>query len=190
MISLHNFPGARPFLVRDGFIVASGSIEAMEAAKRLLEGDSLESEDFQKMVTRTLEEGRKAVERSLPQGMPRYVPPARPRNTPPWHTATVMIYGAPPEPTFVRTAQGQLQVDLDNGSEITKYQLTLDEVSEELSLKIKAIEIVRHITGLGLHEAKTFVETVPRTVTSGMSRPQALAIKLRFEAVGAKATIS
>ncbi|AGT27374.1 50S ribosomal protein L7/L12 [Borrelia miyamotoi] len=55
--------------------------------------------------------------------------------------------------------------------------------------KINVIKEVRAITGLGLGEAKTLVEAVPKAVKEGISKADAEEIKKRLEAVGAKVEI-
>jgi large subunit ribosomal protein L7/L12 len=52
--------------------------------------------------------------------------------------------------------------------------------------KINVIKEVRAITGLGLGEAKTFVESAPKPVKEGISKDDAEKIKKQLEAAGAK----
>lgn len=52
--------------------------------------------------------------------------------------------------------------------------------------KIGVIKEVRAITGLGLKEAKDFVESPPKNVKEGVSKEDAEAIKKKLEAAGAK----
>lgn len=52
--------------------------------------------------------------------------------------------------------------------------------------KINVIKEVRAITGLGLGEAKTFVESAPKPVKEGVSKDDAEKIKKQLEAAGAK----
>lgn len=54
------------------------------------------------------------------------------------------------------------------------------------SNKIGVIKEVRAITGLGLKEAKDFVESPPKNVKEGISKEDAEAIKKKLEAAGAK----
>ena len=51
--------------------------------------------------------------------------------------------------------------------------------------KIQIIKAVREITGLGLKEAKEFVEAAPRPVKENLSRLEADQIKAKLEAEGA-----
>jgi len=55
--------------------------------------------------------------------------------------------------------------------------------------KIQAIKVVRSVMGLGLKEAKTFVEEAPKNIKEGISKEDAEAIAAQFEAVGATITI-
>ena len=56
--------------------------------------------------------------------------------------------------------------------------------------KINVIKEVRAITGLGLKEAKDFVEGAPKTIKEGVTKQEAEAIKKQVEAAGAKVTIN
>jgi len=55
--------------------------------------------------------------------------------------------------------------------------------------KIQAIKVVRAVTGLGLADAKAFVEGVPKTVKEGIEKAEAEEIKEKFDAIGAKVEI-
>lgn len=55
--------------------------------------------------------------------------------------------------------------------------------------KIQAIKTVRAVLGLGLKEAKDFVENLPRPVKEGISKDEAEEIKGKFEAAGASVTV-
>ena len=52
--------------------------------------------------------------------------------------------------------------------------------------KIQVIKEVRAITGLGLTEAKTLVESAPKAVKEGVNKADSEAMKKKLEAVGAK----
>jgi large subunit ribosomal protein L7/L12 len=51
--------------------------------------------------------------------------------------------------------------------------------------KIQVIKVVREITGLGLKEAKDFVESLPKVVKENIPKEQAEEIKKKLEAAGA-----
>ncbi len=55
--------------------------------------------------------------------------------------------------------------------------------------KINVIKEVRAITGLGLKEAKEFVEGAPNTVREGMTKEDAEGLKKQLDAVGASVEI-
>jgi len=51
--------------------------------------------------------------------------------------------------------------------------------------KINVIKEVRAITGLGLTEAKTLVESAPKAVKEGVNKDEAAKLKAQLEAAGA-----
>ncbi|MDB5736571.1 MAG: ribosomal protein [Sphingomonas bacterium] len=51
--------------------------------------------------------------------------------------------------------------------------------------KINVIKEVRAITGLGLTEAKTLVESAPKAVKEGVNKEEATKVKAQLEAAGA-----
>ena len=57
------------------------------------------------------------------------------------------------------------------------------------SQKVKVIKAIREITGLGLREAKEFVEAAPKIIKEGVSGEEAEALKAKFEELGAKITL-
>lgn len=70
--------------------------------------------------------------------------------------------------------------------EKTEFDAILTEVGEK---KINVIKEIRAITGLGLKEAKDFVESVPKPIKEGVTKEECNAIKEKMEAVGAKVEI-
>ena len=70
--------------------------------------------------------------------------------------------------------------------EQTEFTVSLTEVGAN---KINVIKVVREITALGLKEAKDLVEAAPKPIKEGIPKDEALAIKKKFEDVGAKAEI-
>ena len=71
--------------------------------------------------------------------------------------------------------------------EKTEFDVVLTSAGAE---KIKVIKVVREVvTGLGLKEAKEFVESAPKTIKEGLQMADAEKIKKQFEEVGAKVTI-
>ena len=56
----------------------------------------------------------------------------------------------------------------------------------DAAAKIKVIKVVREITGLGLGEAKAFVEGAPKTLKEAVSKDDAEELKKKLEEAGAK----
>ena len=71
--------------------------------------------------------------------------------------------------------------------EKTEFDVVLEPV--DASAKIKAIKVVREITGLGLKEAKEMVEGAPKTLKEAVSKEEAEDVKKKFEEIGAKVTL-
>ena len=59
----------------------------------------------------------------------------------------------------------------------------------DAAAKIKVIKVVREITGLGLGEAKAFVESAPKAVKEGASKDEAEELKKKLEEAGAKVEV-
>ena len=55
--------------------------------------------------------------------------------------------------------------------------------------KLKAVKIVKEITGLGLKEAKDMVDGAPKTLKEGVSKEEAESIKKQLEETGATVEI-
>ena len=68
----------------------------------------------------------------------------------------------------------------------TEFDAVLTEVGAE---KIKVIKAVRELTSLGLTEAKTFVESAPKAIKTGVTKDEAESIKKKLEEVGAKVEV-
>jgi len=56
----------------------------------------------------------------------------------------------------------------------------------DAAAKIKVIKVVRELTGLGLAEAKAFVEGAPKTLKEAVSKDEAEELKKKVEEVGGK----
>ena len=68
----------------------------------------------------------------------------------------------------------------------TEFDVELTNFGEK---KVKVIKAIREITGLGLREAKAFVEAVPKIVKEGVSIEEAEALKAKLEEQGAVVTL-
>jgi len=72
-------------------------------------------------------------------------------------------------------------------AEQTEFTVILD--SFDAAKKIQVIKVVREIAGLGLAEAKAFVEGAPKPVKENIPKADAEKIKKQLEDNGAKAVI-
>ena len=70
--------------------------------------------------------------------------------------------------------------------EKTEFDVILTTFGDK---KIQVIKEVRAITGLGLKEAKTLVDEVPKPVKEGVSKDEAEKIKEQLEEAGAQVEI-
>ena len=70
--------------------------------------------------------------------------------------------------------------------EKTEFTPTLTEVGAN---KIGVIKVVRELTGLGLKEAKDFVESAPKTIKEAASKEECEKIKAKLAEVGATVEI-
>ena len=71
--------------------------------------------------------------------------------------------------------------------EKTEFDVVLVDAGAE---KIKVIKAVReYVAGLGLKEAKEFVEAVPKAIKEGVSKEEAEKVKAAFTEIGAKVEI-
>ena len=71
-------------------------------------------------------------------------------------------------------------------AEQTEFDVVLTDIGAE---KIKVIKAVREVTSLGLTEAKSFVESAPKAIKTGITKDEAEAIKKKVEEAGAKVEI-
>ena len=70
----------------------------------------------------------------------------------------------------------------EEAEEKSSFDVILKEFGDK---KIQVIKEVRALTGLGLKEAKTLVDSVPKPVKEGLSKEDAEAARKQLEAVGA-----
>ncbi|MGD1875781.1 MAG: 50S ribosomal protein L7/L12 [Mastigocoleus sp.] len=78
------------------------------------------------------------------------------------------------------------------------FSIIEDELDTELSVvleevpttkKIEVLKAIRNLTSLGLKEAKEIVDSVPKTIFSGIPRNEAEDIKKQLESVGGKISL-
>ena len=72
--------------------------------------------------------------------------------------------------------------------EKTEFNVMLDEVPADK--KIAILKVVRGLTGLGLKEAKTLVESAPQQVQEAVSKDAAEDAKKQIEAAGGKVSLT
>ena len=70
--------------------------------------------------------------------------------------------------------------------EKTEFDAILKDAGSE---KIKVIKVIRELTGLGLKEAKDFVEAAPKAIKEGASKEECEKIKEKLAEVGATVEI-
>ena len=75
----------------------------------------------------------------------------------------------------------------EEAEEKTEFTLMLDEVPADK--KIAVLKVVRGLTGLGLKEAKTLVESAPTEVQADMAKDAGEEAKKQIEDAGAKASL-
>jgi large subunit ribosomal protein L7/L12 len=75
-------------------------------------------------------------------------------------------------------------VVVEEVEEKTEFDVMLQEVPADK--KIAVLKVVRAITGLGLKEAKTLVESVPKLVQEGLAKDAAENAKKQIEDAGGK----
>lgn len=91
------------------------------------------------------------------------------------------------QPVIDDSAYFQITENENEAEADTAFDVVLEEVP--LDKKIAILKEVRAITGLGLREAKDFVESVPKTVKFAIAHDEAANIKQKLEATGAKVSL-
>ncbi len=76
--------------------------------------------------------------------------------------------------------------DADGPIEQTEFTVVLEAAGDK---KINVIKEVRAITGLGLKEAKDFVEGAPNNVKEGVTKEEAEGVKKKLDETGASVKI-
>nr|YP_010516775.1 ribosomal protein L12 [Haslea pseudostrearia]UXN44557.1 ribosomal protein L12 [Haslea pseudostrearia] len=71
--------------------------------------------------------------------------------------------------------------------EKTEFDVVLDEVPADK--KIAILKVIRGLTGLGLKEAKTLVESAPKQVQEAIPKDAAEEAKKQIEEAGGKASL-
>ena len=76
--------------------------------------------------------------------------------------------------------------DAAAAEEKDEFDVELTEVGPN---KVKVIKVVREATGLGLKEAKEVVDGAPKVLKEGATKAEAVELKTKLEAEGAKVTL-
>lgn len=78
--------------------------------------------------------------------------------------------------------------EADDIEEKTEFNVMLDEVPADK--KIAILKIVRSLTGLGLKDAKTIVESAPKQIQEAVGKDAAEDAKKQLEDAGAKVSLT
>ncbi|MFO0929899.1 MAG: 50S ribosomal protein L7/L12 [Gemmataceae bacterium] len=70
----------------------------------------------------------------------------------------------------------------------TEFTVVLEGLTDATK-KIGVIKVVREITGCGLAEGKTMVESAPKPIKENISKDDAEAVKKKLEEAGAKVSL-
>lgn len=73
-----------------------------------------------------------------------------------------------------------------DAAEKTEFDVELTDAGAG---KVKAIKVVKDVTGLGLKDAKGLVDNAPSVIKEGVSKEEAEEIQAKLEEVGAKVTL-
>ncbi len=84
--------------------------------------------------------------------------------------------------TAVVAAAGPAVAGGGEAAEKTEFDVVMTSFGDS---KMGVIKAVKDVCGLGLKEAKAFVEAVPKAVKEGVSKSEAEEIKTKLEAAGA-----
>ena len=78
--------------------------------------------------------------------------------------------------------------EVEKAEEKTEFNVMLDEVPADK--KIAVLKVVRTLTGLGLKEAKTLVESAPKLVQEALGKEAAEDAKKQIEDAGGKVSLT
>ncbi|NJN72887.1 MAG: 50S ribosomal protein L7/L12 [Limnothrix sp. RL_2_0] len=98
---------------------------------------------------------------------------------------TFGVSAAAPAAGMVMAAPGAGAAEPEE--EKTEFDVVLEEVPADK--KIAVLKVVRGVTGLGLKEAKSLVESAPVAIKEGTGKEDAEETKTKLEEAGAKVAI-
>lgn len=96
------------------------------------------------------------------------------------------ISAAAPIAPAAAPAAGSSDAGADADTEKTIFNV---ELTESGGQKIAVIKVVKEITGQGLGEVKTLVDSAPKMIKEGVPKAEAEEMKKKLEAAGAKVTL-
>jgi len=143
--------------------------EAVETKKEVKEESKSEAKEWSKEI-KTL--GDKIVKLTLMQAKELVDYLKDEHGIEPASAGAVMVAGAGAVGGEAAAAQ----------EEKTSFDVMLKEIGDK---KIQVIKEVRALTGLGLKEAKSVVDAVPKAVKEGVSKEEAEEAKAQLESAGA-----
>ena len=76
---------------------------------------------------------------------------------------------------------------VEAAEEQTTFNVILEDVASDK--RVAVIKVIRHLTQLGLKEAKEFTTSLPKAVKEGISKEEADEAKSQLEEAGGKVTI-
>ena len=100
---------------------------------------------------------------------------------------TFEVSAAAPAAGVVMAAPGAAGGGAEEAEEKTEFDVVLEEVPADK--KIAILKVVRGLTGLGLKEAKTMVESAPTPIKEGVSKDDAEDAKKQIEEAGGKVAL-
>lgn len=94
-------------------------------------------------------------------------------------------FGVSATPVFSGMPMGAASAEpvAASGEEKTAFAVELKEAGAQ---KIQVIKVVREVLGLGLKDAKDFVDAAPKIVKEGVKKEEAEELKKKLEEAGAK----
>ena len=92
------------------------------------------------------------------------------------------------EKEFDVSAEVKVIVPKDPKPKVQKTEFDV-ELTDFGKQKVKVIKVIREVMGLGLKEAKEFVEAAPKIIKEGVSIEEAEALKEKIEELGATITL-
>nr|AZL88057.1 ribosomal protein L12 [Harveyella mirabilis] len=92
-----------------------------------------------------------------------------------------------PKTEVIKISEDINSINIKKDKKKIEFDVILEEVP--ISKKITILKVVRSLTSLGLKEAKTLVESIPKSIKENISKEEAEKIKVKLEEVGAKILI-